>query len=206
MVELLPLCVAFVLGAVSPGPDFLVAVRTALLYNRKAGYLTALGFGCAVFTHVGYIAFGFGLLFQTISVLPLVIKYAGAMFLLYLGVSSLSNKAERFDTRKPIEEEQKTITTRKAFLSGYLTNLLNPYAALYLISLLGSSLATLGIYQKVMAATLFGSAYFLWFCLITRFLTHKGFQKVLNRLAPYIQRTSGVLLILIAIWIALKPI
>lgn len=49
------------LGAVSPGPDFVVVTKNTLLGSRAAGVWTALGVGTGILVHVAYSIFGIGL-------------------------------------------------------------------------------------------------------------------------------------------------
>jgi len=52
------LCGVFFLAVISPGPDFVVAVKNSVLGSRKLGIMTALGFAVGVCFHTGYTLIG----------------------------------------------------------------------------------------------------------------------------------------------------
>ena len=54
------LTIVFGVALVSPGPDFVMSVRNSILHGRKAGIVTAAGFGFSVFIHIVYTLAGLG--------------------------------------------------------------------------------------------------------------------------------------------------
>jgi threonine/homoserine/homoserine lactone efflux protein len=74
---------------VTPGPDTAIIIRNTLVGGRRAGVYTALGIGCGQL--VWALAAGMGMVAVLISCAPLFlgIKYAGAAYLVYLGIRSL---------------------------------------------------------------------------------------------------------------------
>src|SRR5665648_995706 len=121
------------LAAISPGPDFVVTVRNSLCYSQRAGIFTALGISLALCVHLFYCAAGIGYIISTSVVLFSILKLLGAAYLIYLGVSSFIAKGSRIDLA---EERTGTDLTRlKAFRMGFLTNVLNPNATLFFLSL-----------------------------------------------------------------------
>lgn len=79
----------FLLGAVTPGPDFIMIVRNSTGYGSKVGFKTALGVCVGCFITLSYILVGVGVIFNEIPILKEIIKYAGALYLFYLGTKSL---------------------------------------------------------------------------------------------------------------------
>jgi threonine/homoserine/homoserine lactone efflux protein len=131
--QLLTLAGIFLLGSMSPGPDFIIVLRSALSGGRRAGMAAAGGIatgllGWAVVTSVGIA----GLLAAS-AVAFTVVKLAGAAYLVFLGVQALL-AARRGGYDKALEPGKET-TTRGAFGAGLLTNLFNPKVAVFFLAL-----------------------------------------------------------------------
>jgi len=79
----------FSVALASPGPDFVIAARYALIHSRAIGVMTAFGFAIGVMIHVTYVLFGLAALIAQSVVLFNIIKYIGAAYLFYIGVQAL---------------------------------------------------------------------------------------------------------------------
>jgi threonine/homoserine/homoserine lactone efflux protein len=75
------------LAVISPGADFAMVTRTSLMESRRAGLWVALGIGCGVLIHVAYTLLGLGMVLQRLPWLFNLLKYAGAAYLVWLGIS-----------------------------------------------------------------------------------------------------------------------
>jgi threonine/homoserine/homoserine lactone efflux protein len=84
--------IAHLIALISPGPDFLVACRNAIQYSRKIGLWTAVGFGIGVCFHLTYIFFGLTWVVSQSDFLLMLMRYLGAAYLIYLGISSFFSK------------------------------------------------------------------------------------------------------------------
>jgi threonine/homoserine/homoserine lactone efflux protein len=102
------------LAGVSPGPDFAVVLRNALrsgqcsdlgsgqCSGRKSGRFTALGIACGVMVHVGYTLLGLGWLVARHAWLLTAVRYLGAAYLVWLGVSAfLPRRARGAEAPRP---------------------------------------------------------------------------------------------------------
>ena len=128
----------------SPGPDMLYTAARSLSQGTKAGIYSALGIftGCVIHTIAAVMglsailaqsAFWFG-----------VIKYAGAVYLVYLGIRAMFN-------RKPVSTGLSVLSVipyRKIFLQGFLTNLLNPKVAIFFLSFLPQFIDPSSVYFR----------------------------------------------------------
>ena len=127
------------LALISPGPDFVLTVRNALQYGRNMGFATAVGFGLGIALHVSYAIGGVAILIQKFPQIFDVVKNIGALYLIWLGLSTL------WSIRKPkavhevaSEEIVKEQTLMTGFRQGFLTNILNPKATLFTLGLFTS--------------------------------------------------------------------
>ena len=117
---------------ISPGPDMLYTAARSLSQGTKAGILSALGIFCGCLVHTTAAVFGLSKIIEESVLLFSIIKYAGAAYLIYLGLRSL------FAVKKTETELVKleTISDRKIFMQGMITNVLNPKVAIFFLSFL----------------------------------------------------------------------
>ena len=92
--EFMVIYVIFIMGAISPGPDFINVVRNSTGYGSKVGFKTALGISVGSFITLSYIFVGIGAIFNQLPMLKEVVKYVGALYLFYLGIKSLRYRYE----------------------------------------------------------------------------------------------------------------
>ena len=116
----------------SPGPDMIYTAARSLSQGIRAGILSALGIFAGCLFHITAAVFGLSKIIEQSVLLFSIIKYAGAAYLIYLGVRSFFNKKK---TKKEIEALP-TLTGRKIFLQGMLTHILNPKVAVFFLSFL----------------------------------------------------------------------
>ncbi len=122
------------LAVISPGPDFAVVTRNSILHTRKVGVFTALGITAGVLFHISYLVMGFGILVSSLVKVLFLIKVAGCLYLGYLGWKSLRSSGTWNEKISELPQNS-IITAQSAFWNGFLTNVLNPKAILFLISL-----------------------------------------------------------------------
>jgi len=189
------------LAVISPGPDFFMALKNSLTYSRKTGIYTAVGFGLGIAVHIFYSLAGLALLISKSVLIFSIIKYLGVAYLLYIGVLSfISNPKE-------ISLENKThlqdISPLKAIRIGFLTNVLNPKATLFFLSLFtlvispDTANSTLVIISSILIVDTT-----LWFSLVAIFFTQKRIRIIYNRYQKAFSKIFGGVLIAIGLKIA----
>ncbi|WP_329256822.1 LysE family translocator [Streptomyces pseudovenezuelae] len=133
-----------------PGPDFLVVVRAAAR-STSLGRAAALGAQTGLCVHMCSAALGLSVIAARSALAFTVIKLAGAAYLVYLGVRALLDaredaraglgpqRAQRWrprDGHAPRSGAIAPVGRRTGFTQGFLTNVLNPKAALFFLSVL----------------------------------------------------------------------
>jgi RhtB (resistance to homoserine/threonine) family protein len=111
---------------VSPGPDMLLVLRNTLVRDRHYGALTALGVLTGNLIHIGYCVVGIAVLVSRYPVLFQVLRFAGASYLIYLGIQDLRN-ASREESNGP----STVAPCGSAYRQGFINNLLNPKGSLF---------------------------------------------------------------------------
>lgn len=205
MMEYLPLIgtVAFLnlLAAMSPGPDFVMVVRNSLCYSRKSGIYTSLGISLALGIHLFYCAAGIGLLISKSEALFSIIKFLGAGYLFYMGLTSVLAKESKLDVAA--EKALTDLRPAAAFRMGFLTNVLNPKATLFFLSLftfvIGSSTP---VYIVLIISAIIMLTALSWFTVVSIFLAQPTVQKVFLKYEKAVNYTLGGFLILLGIKIA----
>jgi len=115
----------------APGPDMLYVITRGVSQGRRAGMLSALGVIAGILVHTTAAAFGLTLLLQTSALAFLVVKTIGAGYLIYLGI-----KAWREKSSFRLEPDPVTVSFRKVFWQGVLSNVLNPKIAIFFLAFL----------------------------------------------------------------------
>jgi RhtB (resistance to homoserine/threonine) family protein len=190
------------LAAMSPGPDFVMTVRNALCYSRRSGIFTSLGISVALGIHLFYCAAGIGLLISKSIVLFSLIKFLGVGYLIYIGIASILSKKSKLDVTT--ERSISDLSRMQAFKMGFLTNVLNPKATLFFLSLftfvIGSStpLHIILIISAIIMLTAFS-----WFSIVSIFLAQPKIQKIFLKYERMINFTLGGFLIFLGVKIAL---
>ena len=114
-----------------PGPTVLYIIAPSLEQGRIAGLISVLGVSIASLVHVAFARLGIlALLVKSATAFSLV-KYLGAMYLIYLGLRTLTNK-----TRTVTVLEAKPLKLSRIFWQGFIVNLLNPKTALFFLAFL----------------------------------------------------------------------
>ena len=112
---------------VSPGPDMALVMRNTLIGGRMAGIWASLGVLAGNAVHMIYCVLGIGWLISHSIVVFSFLKYAGAAYLIYLGIASLRAGTSSFDSvsAPPVSSD------KKWFLQGFVNNILNPKGTLF---------------------------------------------------------------------------
>lgn len=185
------------LAAVSPGPDFFIVLRNSLSYSRKIGLWTALGVSFGLFVHLTYTLVGLGIIIAESQILYSLLKYVGVAYLIYIGlsglISSFKNSA-KLDLKYSKSENQ--ISSYKAVRQGFLTNLLNPKAAVFFVSLFSQFIdASTPLILRIEYAFINWSITLTWFLFLSFLITSKTFIGKINQFQVYIDRIMGGALI-----------
>lgn len=133
MMNWLVLVGVFAVALASPGPDFVMSVRNSVMYSRRAGIMTAIGFALGVGIHVAYCMAGIAIIIAQSVLLFNLLKFAGAGYLFYVGYKALRSKG--FSADESAYTGDRHMTNWDALRSGFITNLFNPKATMLFLAL-----------------------------------------------------------------------
>lgn len=202
--EYLGLMLAFGIGAVAPGPDFAMVLRQSIAHGRRVALFTSVGIASSILVHGAYTLLGIGLIVSQSILLFSVLKFAGAAYLIWLGIGALRAPAPK----PPVDLDapaRRTMGPAKAFGVGFLTNLLNPKAVLFFLALFTTlvsaetAISIQGFYVLSMSVLLL-----CWFVLVSIFFTTERVRNGFYRLGRWFNRMTGLALIFLAIRVAVS--
>ena len=114
--------------AITPGPGIFYVLTRSIRGGRKEGFTSSLGTAVGGLAHVLAAALGLSAVLMTSAVAFQVVKYAGAIYLVYLGLRTLLRPVE------PVGVAAGPTEQRNAFYQGILTEVLNPKTALFFLA------------------------------------------------------------------------
>ncbi len=118
-----------ILLALTPGPDMLYIATRSIAQGRSAGIVSVLGVHTGVFIHTIAAVLGISALIEASAVAFNFVRFAGAAYLIYLGIHAFLSKAETLEV-KTVEHKK----LRNIFYQGLITNLLNPKVILFFLA------------------------------------------------------------------------
>lgn len=116
---------------IAPGPDNTFIVAQGISRGRKAAVVTALGMCCGVSVHTTAAALGISALIYSSATAFMILKYAGAAYLLFLAYKALKEQQILLP-----EGSADQSSTWVMFRRGFIMNVVNPKVALFFLAFL----------------------------------------------------------------------
>ena len=155
---------AILLGAMSPGPSFIVVARTAVAGSRVRGVLAALGmgFGGGLFALAALL--GLQLILLAVPSIYRALQLLGALYLIFLAYKLWRAAPQPLDLSVGIEPRRSAV---QAFLLGLITQLSNPKTAIVYASVFSAALPqhTSWLLTALLVPTIFAIE-FGWYSLV----------------------------------------
>ncbi len=188
----------------TPGNDMLYVIARSSGGRTKAGIISALGIGAGCLVHILAAVAGLSALIAQSALAFNIIKYAGAAYLIYLGLRSLLKKNKVFVAPGKVQ----SLPFKRIFWQGVLTNVLNPKVALFFLAFLpqfidlhrgntglqilflGTWFDVVGTIVNILVALLFGRL--------------SGWLSRSSKFVQWQERITGMILIGIGIKVALE--
>lgn len=129
---LLFVCASIVLVIV-PGPDMLYMLGRCIAQGRRAGLMAAVGFNLGGYVHLTGAVLGLSAVLAASSFAFTLVKWIGAAYLVYLGITTLWNK------QSPLNLDCSDLTRRDhrtILWQAFLSDVLNPKVAMFFLALL----------------------------------------------------------------------
>lgn len=193
---------ALALGAMSPGPSFILVARTAVASSRRAGMGAALGMGVGAVIISLIALLGLHTLLAAVPWLWLTLKTGGGIYLLWMAYKMFRG------AREPLHVESGTgsgKSFRKAFLHAFITQISNPKTAV----------VTAGIFAALLPAHISPMMYValpavsllvdgLWYAFVAYALSSRGPRTTYLRYKAMFDRLGGSVMALLGIKLIVK--
>lgn len=197
------------LAVISPGPDFVLVSKLSLSYSRRMGFAGAIGVALGIGMHIAYSILGISAVIAGSVLLFNSIKILGALYLIYIGVMSFKSPKKHSENSLEGHESavslEKDMTWKKAFKSGFLTNVLNPKATLFILAVFTQVITPstpkwiqVGYGLEMVIATA------LWFSVVAMFLSTDYVSRKIQSVKGLIEKATGVVLTALGIKILLE--
>ncbi|EAS41245.1 LysE family translocator [Photobacterium profundum] len=209
---LLTLVTVHVIALMSPGPDFALVVQNAGRYGRQTGIAIALGLSLGILLHSILSLTGASLLIHQQPTLFALLQAAGGSYLLWLGIGAVRSVLTPIfrptaHTETVAAPKRIIANSKQALVKGFTTNILNPKALVFFISLLSTIVPVdMSISGKITAIAILWITSFLWFAMLAWLLTGRRLQQKIQQWTPYIDGVCGVLFVTIGSMILLNII
>lgn len=195
-IEIISILIITCLAVISPGPDFAMTLRNSIRYGRGSGLMTALGIASGVSVHLTYTVLGLTYFLVENTWLLEMMKYIGAAYLAWIGVSSLLLSRKGEQQKQSTDKGYLRITKIAAFRYGFLCNALNPKTALFFMALFTQVASpTMSVPIQLALGAFIALAHFTWFACVALALTHNQFEGVIVKGKHIIEKITGACLL-----------
>lgn len=197
--------IAITLLTIVPGADTMMVLRNTLRGGARDGLVSSLGICLGLFVHATLSAVGISAILLYSATAFTVLKIAGALYLLWLGISSLKSfwKA-RYQTQHQTSTKS-VFSVWRSLREGFLSNVLNPKAVIFYMAFLpqfidpaGSALAQslFLAFLHFIVGTLWQGILVYMICSASTFITHPKVRQKLDLFSGMVMLLLGVRLLL----------
>lgn len=200
----------------TPGPDVFYMVTHSLKSGWRAGTVAVAGICAGCLVHVTAAAVGLSALVAASATTFTVLKWVGAVYLVYVGFKMLTSKAKPYAIQTVAVRAHPTLENsgflyRKVFLQGFWTNALNPKVALFFLAFLPQFISPTATHPPL--AFLFLGVLFIVnsvpinmaYVLLAAWLGQRAsVQRGLNNFTLWLERVAGAVFIAFGVKLALS--
>ena len=190
-------CIA---GAMSPGPSLAIVIRNNVNFNRLAGILTSIGHGIGIGVYATLAVLGLGLILQTNQTVFMIIQIIGLVLLFLFGLMFVFQK----NIQDKKEEKQSQLNS---FLQGFTIAIINPKILIWFTAVYSQFIAIDASFYfnsiLVLTASLIDA---IWYIIVSILVTGYGLKNLLIEKKLMIQKTTGIVLIIISLMLLYRII
>jgi len=198
---LIPIALATLVGAISPGSSFLVVAQISMQKSRAHGFAASLGTGTGAVIFTLLASYGLFVVIEKVPWVYLILKFMGGMYLCYLAYKIWKSAKEPIAESNTLDMK---LSLYKSYYLGLFTQLTNPKTAIVIggiiMAFLPSQVPDYSLLLLSMMAFIIDAG---WYAVVAMALTTKKaqryyvrFKKVINRTASGVMGFMGAKLIL----------
>jgi len=199
--------IAGILLNLTPGTDTFYILSQSMANGKKAGFLSALGISTGSIIHTVFATLGLSFILAESQLAFDILKYAGAIYLIYLGIKAMFiTDQNSLPNQKNVENQRNS----KNYVSGILTNVLNPKVALFYLAFLPQFVDP--VYSNhfislIILGLTFTTTGTIW-CLILAKYSAKLTEKIKENpcIKIWLDRLTGIIFISLGVKLALSKL
>ncbi len=194
--------IAHFLALLSPGPDFILVIKSGVNNKKQHAIGIAIGIAIANAFYITLCLIGVGSILASSIIIMTTLKIAGGMFLTYLGVKTImAKKADYAFLNDSINSKVNSNSSiYKEFITGFSSSILNPKLPLFYLSLFTLVLNNeVGLWFKILLGIWMSLLVFIWDSFIIFILSRKNVRAVFNKISYYTDKITGTILGLIGL-------
>ncbi len=188
-----------ILLALAPGPDNIYVLTQGVTKGFKAAFVTTLGLTSGIIIHTGAAAFGISVIFQTSQVAFDMVKYVGAIYLIYLAYQAYKHKDEPLN----LDGQNSSGELKKLYFKGFIMNVLNPKVSIFFLAFLpqfvnptlgsvSTQMIILGIIFMITTVIMFGAIGYAGNMLSTKLRQNPKIVTYMNTLTSFVLLGLGL--------------
>ncbi|WP_047247749.1 LysE family translocator [Maribacter thermophilus] len=195
--------VTALLFVMTPGMDTVFVLNKSISQGRKSGVFATFGINVGVMSHTLLGALGVSVLLSQSDLAFTMVKYVGALYVVYLGLSKLINKNGLL---AEVSENVKH-SSKNDFWSGFMTNSLNPKVALFFLSFFPQFISPTQLENPIpyiLLGVTYASIGIVWYLTLTFFASVFSVKiKNNTKMGLWINKISGLVFVIMGIHIIL---
>ncbi|NRB22553.1 LysE family translocator [Shewanella sp.] len=201
---LISLAIIHSVALASPGPDFALVVKMASQESRATAIASAVGISVAILLHSLLSVTGVSLLIKSSELLFVAVQLIGASYLGWMGIGAIRGTISQWRNEassQVLDNASKLgLSVKQGFFQGLYTNLLNPKAMVFFITLFSAMITPdINVITKVSAVFIMLILSLSWFIFIALVLSKPLIQLKVKRASPVINLVTGILFISVAV-------
>ena len=188
------------MGAMSPGPSLAVVLRNTISGGRTQGVMTGIGHGIGFGIYALMAIMGLSALLLANENVFNLLQWAGAAVLLWLAYNMLTHHSSG-----PAEEHDSQ--SRKGFAEGFMIAFLNPKILVFLVAVFSQFIdPEMSNPDRIVMALIAGIIDTTWYVLVAAVLAGTSLIDQLRANAILIDRSIGIVLLMLAILLVAKTL
>tara|TARA_B100001094_G_scaffold124551_1_gene120395 strand:- start:356 stop:979 length:624 start_codon:yes stop_codon:yes gene_type:complete len=188
------------MGAISPGPSLAVVLRNTISGGRTQGVMTGIGHGIGLGIYAFIAVMGLSSLLLANKQIFNLIQWAGALFLIWLAFNMIIYRPAG------ISNDNKG-NWRRGFLEGFMISFLNPKILVFMAAVfsqfINPDISSVG---RFIMAIMAGVIDTIWYVLVAAVLAGTPIINKLRKNAGLIDRSIGIIMLLIALFLIVKKL
>ncbi len=198
--------IAITILTITPGLDTAIVIRNTTRAGIKDGSVTSLGICTGLFVHATFSAIGISAILLQSAQAFQVMKWVGAVYLIYLGLSSIKTSFQGERHLNVTQQQHDTFLWQRSLREGFLSNVLNPKAAVFYLAFLPQFIdpAYSPLLQSFFMATVHFAIAMIWQCGLAAAINFakRLFQN--NAVIQWMEAVTGMVLIVLGVKLLLE--